>query len=339
MDKQRESIAIEPPRQDWLDLTQEDILDPGLPIIDPHHHLWDRLGGFLADEIMADTSSGHNIRKTVFVQCRYAHRTDGPEAMRPVGETEAVVRVAEETAQRGAATEICAGIVGFADLTLGGAVAEVLEAHKAASGGRFRGIRHITAYEESFDTFLAPVAPDAMTSPAFREGFACLSAAGLSFDGWLYHPQIPQFTELARAFPDTVMVLDHVGGPLGIGRYRGRADATHAEWLASMRDLAACPNVNVKLGGLVMDITGAEWAAAATPPGSRALADAFRPWMEPVIELFGADRCMFESNFPVDKVSCSYPVLWNAFKRLAAGAGETEKAALFHDTAARVYRI
>lgn len=339
MTETREKISIEPPRPDWLALTREEILEPDLPIIDPHHHLWDRLGGFLTDELLADVESGHNVKKTVFVQCRYAHHTDGPEAMRPVGETEAVMAVVTEAQLRGAGTDVCAGIVGFADLTLGAAVAEVLEKHKSVAQGRFRGIRHITANEPSFDTFLAPVAADAMMSDGFRDGFAQLAPAGLSFDGWLYHPQIPQFTDLARAFPETVMILDHVGGPLGIGRYRGKRDEVFAEWKASMTELATCPNVNVKLGGLVMDITGATWSDRATPPGSRDLAEDFRPWIETVIELFGPERCMFESNFPVDKVSCSYPVLWNAFKRLAQGASTEEKAALFHDTAERVYRL
>ena len=335
----REKIAIAPPRHDWLSQVTEEILEPDLPIIDPHHHLWDRLGTYLADDILDDVGSGHDIRKTVFIQCRYAHDTEGPEALRPVGETRAVMRVVDEVQARGAATDVCAGIVGFADLAQGDAVAEVLEAHKDAARGRFRGIRHITANEPSFDTFLPPSAPDLMASADFRAGFARLAPAGLSFDGWLYHPQIPMFTNLARAFPDTAMVLDHVGGPLGIGAYRGKEDAVFADWKAAMTDLAGCQNVSVKLGGLGMDTTGAAFHDASRPPGSQALADWCRPWVETVIDLFGPDRCMFESNFPVDKVTSSYPVLWNAFKRLTQGASDDEKRMLSHDTAARVYRL
>lgn len=178
-----------------------------------------------------------------------------------------------------------------------------------------------------------------MQTEAFRAGVACLAPAGLSYDAWLYHPQIPQFTDLARAFPDTTMILDHVGGPLGLGAYRGRRDEVFAAWKASMAELATCPNVNVKLGGIGMDITGSTWSEQEMPPGSEALAEDFRPWVETTIELFGPDRCMFESNFPVDKASYSYPVLWNAFKRLASGASAEEKRLLFHDTAKRVYRL
>ncbi|MDF1856301.1 amidohydrolase family protein [Pseudooceanicola sp.] len=335
----RDSVVNHPLRADWLNSLHEDIIEPDLPIIDPHHHLWERLDGYLLDDITADVQSGHNVVATMFVQCRYAMHEDGPEVMRPLGETEAVMAIAEAAAARGGPTNYCAGIVGFADLGFGAAVAEILEAHKVAAKGRFRGIRHITAHEPSFDSHLQPVAPDLMASPEFRAGFACLAPAGLSFDGWLYHTQIPQFTDLAWAFPETTMILDHVGGPLGIGAYRGKGDAVFADWKAAMTDLATCPNVSVKLGGLGMEITGCTWAAQEKPPGSQALADSFRPWIDTVIDLFGAERCMFESNFPVDKASCSYPVLWNAFKRLAAGASATEKRDLFHDTAKRVYAL
>ncbi len=335
----RDRIAIEPPRPDWLARVEEEILEPELPIIDPHHHLWDRLGTYLTDEIAADVGSGHNVVATVFVQCRYGHAEDGPEVLRPVRETGLVMDVVREGQARGLETDLCAGIVGFADLMQGAAVAEALIAHEELAEGRFRGIRHITADEPSFDTFLPKVAPDAMQTEAFRAGLACLAPAGLSYDAWLYHPQIPQFTDLARAFPDTTMILDHVGGPLGLGAYRGRRDEVFAAWKASMTELATCPNVNVKLGGIGMDITGSTWSEQENPPGSEALAEDFRPWVETTIELFGPDRCMFESNFPVDKASYSYPVLWNAFKRLASGASAEEKRLLFHDTAKRVYRL
>ncbi len=327
------------PRAEWLDQVIEDIIEPDLPIIDPHHHLWDRNGGYLLDELSQDIGSGHNIAATVFVQCRYAHDEDGPVQMRPVGETRAVMDVVDQAQTAGHATDVCAGIVGFADLTFGSAITEVLDAHKTAAKGRFRGIRHITAHEPSFESHLVPVDPEIMASDAFREGFACLAPAGLSFDGWLYHTQLSRFTDLARAFPDTSIILDHVGGPLGIGAYRGKDDAVFKDWKASLSDLATCANVTVKVGGLGMPITGATWSENPLPPGSKDLADAFRPWVETVIDLFGANRCMFESNFPVDKVSSSYAVLWNAFKRIAAGASDQDKRDLFHDTSKRVYRL
>lgn len=335
----RDAIAIRTPRADWLAQVTEEIIEPDLPIVDPHHHLWDRLGGYLLDELLADTATGHNIVATVFVQCRHGYRVEGPEHLKPVGESEMAIAVAEDCDRRGGPTRAVAGIVSFADMTLGAAVDEVLQAQIAAAKGRFRGIRHITATDASFDTSLPPVAAGLMMTPAFREGVARLAPAGLSFDGWLYHPQIPEFTALARACPDTQMILDHVGGPLGIGAYRGRQDEVFAGWKAAMTELSGCPNVAVKLGGLVMDTIGCPWPEDAVPPTSKVMAEAFRPWVDTTIELFGPDRCMFESNFPVDKVACSYPVLWNAFKRLTEGASAAEKASLFHDTAQRVYRL
>ena len=244
------------PRPDWLALRSEPIIDADLPIIDPHHHLWDRNGGYLLDELLADVDSGHDVVATVFVQCAFAHRTDGPEAMRPVGETEFVSGVADEAARRHSRARVCAGIVGHANLLLGDGVASVLEAHAAAAGGRFRGIRHITARGEGF-TVGAPPPPPAhvMADPRFRAGVAQLQAHGLSLDAWLYHPQIDELVALAQAFPGLAVVLDHVGGPLGIGPYAGRRDAVFADWRASMQRLAACPNATVKLGGLAM-VTG-----------------------------------------------------------------------------------
>jgi len=328
------------PRPAWLALRSEPIIDPELPIIDPHHHLWDRNGGYLLDDLLADLGTGHNIVSTVFLQCAYAHRTDGPEAMRPVGETEFVAGVADEAARRGGKTRVCEGIVGHADLQLGDAVAPVLEAHIAAAGGRFRGIRHITARSEFFMASILPPPPTGiMAAPTFRAGFAQMHGYGLSYDAWLYHTQIDELTALAQAFPDTQIVLNHVGGPLGIGPYAGKRDEVFGEWRASMRRLAACPNATVKLGGLAMLTAGFGFHEHALPPTSEDLATAWRPLLETSVELFGAERCMFESNFPVDKAMCSYPVLWNAFKRVAERYSASEKAALFHDTAARVYRL
>jgi L-fuconolactonase len=329
-------------RERWLSQVTEDVLEPELPICDPHHHLWDHPAHrYLLDELLADTGSGHRVAATVFVECMSMHRASGPAALRPVGETEFVNGVAAMSASgRYGATRVAAGIVGFADLTLGDRVGAVLDAHLAASA-RFRGIRHAAGWDASDEV------RDSHTNPPrgllgdarFRRGFAELAKRGLTFDAWLYHPQLPELTELAKAFPDTTIVLDHFGGPLGIGPYQGRRAEIFQSWKTALRALAGCPNVVAKLGGLVMALNGFGFHKRERPPGSAELAEATRDWHLHAIDCFGVDRCMFESNFPVDKVSCSYRVLWNSFKRIAAPFSAAEKAALFHDTAARVYRV
>ena len=341
---------ILPVRQDWLDRRSEEILEPDLPIVDPHHHLFDQpdpVGRYLLDDLLADLNSGHNIVATVFMECHVMHRADGPEALRPVGETEFVNGVAAMSASGGyGPAQICAGIVGYADLRLGAAVREVLEAHLRAGGGRFRGIRYTTPHDPAAHAYygqppgtLFDRSPGRLGDPAFRAGFAQLAPLGLSFDAWLLHPQLPELTALARAFPDTAIVLDHVGTPLGIGAYAGRREAVFADWAASIRELATCANVAVKLGGLGMAMIGFAFHDEPEPPSSERLATAWRPYVETCIEAFGADRCMFESNFPVDKAAYSYAVFWNACKRLTQGASATERQALFSGSAARFYRL
>ena len=327
----------------------EEVIDPGLPICDPHHHLWDHHGQrYLLDELLADTGQAdaqgarHNVRSTVYVECASMYRADGPETLRPVGETEFVNGIAAMSASGGyGSTRVAAGIVGFADLCLGSAVREVLQAHSDAARGRFRGIRHAAGWHasEQIRNSHSNPAEHLLRDARFRAGFAQLAPLGLSFDAWLFHPQLAELTELARAFPDTAIVLDHFGGPLGIGPYAGQADAVFADWRRDIDVLAQCPNVVAKLGGLAMPINGFGWHKHEPPPSSQQLADATRRYVLHTIERFGPERCMFESNFPVDKVSCSYLVLWNSFKRLATGFSAAEKAALFHDTAVRVYRL
>jgi L-fuconolactonase len=332
-----------PVRQDWLERRKEPILEPDLPIVDPHHHLWDRPGWrYLLDELLADTGSGHNIIATVFVQARAMVRAAGPMEMRPVGETEFVNGVAAMSASGiYGKTKVCAGIVGHADLTLAGRVEPVLAAHTRAGGDRFRGIRHITAWDgdESIRNPAYSPPPNLLADKAFREGFAVLVRLGLSFDAWLYHPQINELTDLARAFPEAKIVLNHVGGPIGIGAYTGKRQEMFAAWAASIKGLAACPNVCVKVGGMGMRMGGFGFHQKAEPPSSEMLAAAWRPYVEACIEAFGPSRCMFESNFPVDKGSYSYPVFWNACKLLAKAASKAEKADLFAGTAARFYRL
>jgi predicted TIM-barrel fold metal-dependent hydrolase len=340
-------MATQPTNADWLALTIEEALEPDLPICDPHHHLWDLRPGrlaprYLLDEILADVQSGHHVVSTVFIECASMFKADGPEAMRPVGETEFVNGVAAMSASGQYGTpRIAAGIVGTADLRLGDAVAAVLDAHLVAGGGRFRGIRLGGTWDAS------DAIPNHRTNPPkglflrqdFRAGFAHLAPRQLTFEAWCYHHQIPEVTDLARTFPDTTIILDHCGGPIGIGPYAGKADEVYAQWRAHVTELSTCPNVVAKVGGLQMEVNGFDWHTKPRPPTSQELVDATRPYYACLLEQFGAERCMFESNFPVDKVSCSYTVLWNAFKRLTAGASADDKAKLFHDTAARIYRL
>jgi predicted TIM-barrel fold metal-dependent hydrolase len=320
----------------------EDVIEPGLPICDPHHHLWDYPGRrYLLDELLADTGSGHRVTATVFVECRSMYRAGGAETLRPVGETEFVNGIAAMSASGAyGATRVAAGIVGFADLTLGERVGEVLDAHLAASG-RFRGIRHAAGWDASPEIRNSHTnpPPGLLGDARFRRGFAELAPRGLTFDAWLYHPQLEELTALAKAFPDTTIVLDHFGGPLGIGPYAGRRAEIFGWWRAAIRGVADCPNVVAKLGGLVMPLNGFGFHKRDTPPTSVELAEATGDWYRHAIDCFGVERCMFESNFPVDRVSVSYRTLWNSFKRLATGFSAAEKSALFHDTAARVYRL
>ena len=340
---------------DWLALTTEETLEPDLPICDPHHHLWDTgyepgvafraeqvANRYLLDEILADTSSGHNVVSTVFIECASMYKAEGPDALRPVGETEFVNGIAAMSASgQYGKTRIAAGIVGFADLNLGTAVGEVLDAHIAAGCDRFRGIRHAGGYDEN------PSVRNSHTNPfpgmfadaTYREGFAELAPRRMSFEGWCYHKQIPELTDLARAFPDTTIILNHFGGPLGIGPYEGKREEYFAQWRNDIVALAECENVVAKLGGINMKVNGFGWHKNDKPPTSEELSVATRNYYEHCIETFGANRCLFESNFPVDKITCSYNVLWNTFKRITSGYSADEKASLFHDTAARVYRI
>lgn len=326
--------------REWLSRTSEAALEPGLRIIDPHHHFSEHWGGYFADDLLDDTGAGHQVLQTVYIQCGFGYRESGDERLRPVGETERVVAIAEEAAAKRAAPRIAAGIVGYADLRLGDAVAEVLAAHVEAGKGRFRGIRNSGAYDAAFRHGVLPRPPAGLYSdPNFRRGYARLADHGLSFDAWVYHPQIPEVAALAEAAPQVTLVLDHVGGVLGVGPYAGRRPEVMASWLASMRDLSRLPNVYVKLGGLGTSVFGFRFHEADRPPTSEELAAAWRPCIESCIEMFGAARCMFESNFPVDRAACGYAVLWNAFKRIASGASPQEKSQLFHDTAASVYRL
>ena len=331
-------------RPEWLARRHEEAIDPDLPIVDAHHHLWDRPGWrYLFDEYLGDIGRcGHNITASVFMQCQAMYRADGPEELRVIGETEFVNGIAAMSASgRYGSARICAGIVGHANLLIGERVAGVLESHLQAGGGRFRGIRHITVWDADTTLMnsLSAGPPSLLRDTVFRAGFAKLAPLNLSFDAWLFHPQISELTDLARAFPDTTIILNHVGGVVGIGAYAGRRDEVLEHWSRAIRDLARCDNVHVKLGGLGMRINGFGFETAEAPPASEQLAMAWQPYIETCIEAFGTNRCMFESNFPVDKGSYGYGLAWNAFKRLTRDATKDERTALFSGTAERVYGL
>ena len=328
-------------RDSWLALTEEDPIQPDVPILDPHHHFWERPGDtYLLENLLEDTRSGHRVNQTVFVECHSMYRTDGPVEMRSVGEVEFVEGIAAANVAAGGETGVAAGIVGNADMMLGDAVAPVLEALAESGKGRFKGIRCTAAWDASPEINVARANSAGMLADAeFRKGLACLERMGLSFDCIVYHPQLAEVADMARAFPDLAIILNHVGRPLGIGPYAGRREELMPEWRAGIDTVAECPNVVVKVGGLGNPISGFDWHQRPFPPGSGEIATAAAPYYLYCIEKFGADRCMFESNFPVDKQSCSYNVCWNAFKRLAHEFSAAEQADLFHNTAARAYRL
>ena len=326
----------------WLSQLREPIIDPDQRICDPHHHLWDHQGNpYLLPELLADIGDGHNVVSTVFMECGSMYRAEGPVALAPLGETEFVNGIAAMSASgHYGPTRACAGIVGFADLTLGTEVGSILDAHQALSP-RFRGIRHATGWAASADVRNSHTNPSEhlLQDATFRQGIAELEKRGLSFDAWHYHPQLPELVELAQDFPSLTIIADHFCGPLGIGPYSGSRQSIYAQWQADFKALAQCPNVQAKLGGIAMPINGFGWHRRDTPATSDELVSATGPYHVWAIEQFGPERCMFESNFPVDRQSCSYHVLWNAFKKIAAQYSEDERDVLFYGTATRVYQL
>ena len=337
-------MAPTPGTTAWLDQVTEDILEPERPIIDPHHHLWSGNANFpdyLLADLWNDTGSGHKIVKTVFLECGASYRNTGPGHLNPVGETEFVAGIALQSAAAGPGKAVIAGMVSHADLTLGAALDEVLDAHEVAGRGIFRGIRHSGArHPHPEEADIAGTAPPGLfLDKGFQAGVRRLGARGLVYEGWLYHFQLRDFCTLAKAAPETTIILDHFGTPLGTQSFRDQREAIFEQWQADIAALAQCPNVYAKLGGMAMPDNGFGWDQAAKPATSDEFVRAQQRHYLHTIACFGAQRCMFESNFPVDKASISYAVLWNAFKKMAASFSEGEKRALFHDTAAQVYRI
>ena len=336
MSQSREVSATD----EWLARWSEPILEPDLPIVDPHHHLWIRDGEtYLMPELLDDLASGHKITATVFAECHSMYRAHGPAEMRPVGETEFVTGVAAMSESGGfGPSRACAAMFGGVDMMLGAAVEPVLEAHVRAGGGRFRGVRYSTGWDASEKIRSIVPEPHRLADPQVRAAMQVLHRMGLSFEAWLYHPQLSDVADLAAAFPDMTIILNHVGSPILGGPYGGRRDEVFSHWKAGIAEVARHPNVVVKLGALPIRLGGGTYNREI-PPSSEEVAAAWRPYLETCIEAFGPKRGMFESNFPVQRRWCSYPVVWNAFKRLAAGASAEEKADLFSNTAARVYRL
>jgi predicted TIM-barrel fold metal-dependent hydrolase len=327
----------------WLEQVKEEIIEPERRIIDPHHHLWDApdRGSYLLEDLWGDTGSGHRIEKTVFVECSASYREVGPEHLRPVGETEFVTEIAAASAADGATSARIAGIVAHADLTRGDAVEEVLHAHEEAGRGLFRGIRHAGARDpHPEDLRIAGRAPESLyADEAFRQGIRVLGRLGLTYDTWHYHHQNAAFADLARAVPETTMILDHFGTPLGVGRYRDRREEIFEAWKTDITEISRCSNVVAKLGGLAMPDNGFGWHERDVPPSSDEFAETQSRYYLHTIECFGPERCMMESNFPVDKLSLSYHVLWNGLKKIVEGFSEDEKHSMFYRTAASVYRL
>ena len=333
---------------DWLALTTEPTLEPEIPICDPHHHFWDMRTEriphqrYLLHELADDVNSGHNVRSTVFIEARAMYRSSGPEEMRPVGEVEFVqgLAAASESDLYGP-TRAAAAIVGHANLLLGDAVEPVLEALRTASPNRFRGIRHSVTWDPhpEIEVTAAHRMQGQLANDDFRAGGRALARMGMSLEAWMYFPQLPELAEFARAVPDLPIILNHIGGLLRVGPYGNNDDEVLEAWRSGIAAVAECPNVNVKLGGIGMPRTGFDWHERDKPISSEELAESMAPLMNYCIEQFGPDRSMFESNFPVDKVSYSYNVMYNAFKRLSKGYSDSERAAMFHDTAVRVYKV
>jgi len=326
---------------EWLEQTRETILEPDLEIVDPHHHLWDFPGNrYLLDELLSDFSSGHNIVASVHTQCRSMYRSEGPEDMKPVGETEFVNGIAAMSASgMYGKTVACAGIIGATDLLLGEKVRPVLEAHMEAGGGRFRGIRPSVAWHESSEVRALDIPSGILMDRRARDAIREIARLELTLDLWCFFTQLDEVCDVARAFPNVKVIINHTGGPVGIGPYEGKEAEVYRQWKEKLIALAALPNTYMKLGGLGMRYSGIKANYDAPPLGSIELAKRWALYIHTAIDLFGPNRCMYESNFPVDKGVCSYHVLWNAFKRLSEHYSDAEKKMLFSQTALDVYSL
>jgi predicted TIM-barrel fold metal-dependent hydrolase len=338
--------SIHAPREAWLARAEpEPVLEPDLPIVDPHLHLWDPPNGsryFLEDYVRDLAACGHKVEASVYVECFHMYRAQGPEHLKSVGETEfAVGQAAMAASGKYTSSRVAAGIVGHAELTLGERTRELIEAQVEAGNGRLKGVRQLGKWDAAA-AVRGKYSADRQhlyLDPEFGNGIDLLTSLGLSFDASIFHPQIPDVAALARAHPDANIVLIHSGSPVGHGPYAGKEAENHATWLAGMKDLAKCPNVSIKMGGILISLANFDFATAEAPPTSKQLAELWRPYIEPCIELFGAGRCMVSSNFPVDKAGFGYGTVWNMFKHITARCSADEKKLLYSGTAKRVYRL
>ena len=333
----------------WINGVSEEIIDPDRPIIDPHHHLWHGPKNppgikesyrYLLEDLWNDTSSGHNIKKTVFIDCGQEYYSEGPDQFKPVGETEFVVGVSKEASKDKSKAQI-AGIIGHANMMLGSSVREVLEIHNDMGDGLFRGILHSGGWDEDESVKNAHSHPTThiYLEEKFQEGLQVLASMDMVFDTWHYHNQIQDLTKLAKSLPDLIIIHDHFGGPLGIGPYINKRDEIFDKWKEDIYELSQCKNVFSKLGGLAMPVNGWEWHKRDLPATSNEIINEQSRYYLHTLECFGSSRCMFESNFPVDRQSVSYHVIWNAFKKMTNNFSEEEKSDLFYETANKVYKL
>lgn len=320
--------------------TQEEIIDPLREIIDCHHHLWNRPDSrYMVDEFLRDAQDGHHVVQSIFIQCRTGYRHGTLDS--PALETTAIAHATHASQGQASPVQVGAGIVGYADMRGGAGIAPLLDAHIQSGGDRFKGVRHIVAWADGpeFQVEGYPTAPGMMSSPEFEAALQQLAVRNLSFEAMVYHTQLDELAGVARTHADTRFVLNHIGLPLGIGAFSSRKEHAFADWRAGLRALAGCDNVYIKLGGMGMHMLGLALDSEPGPFASKRIADAYRPYVDECVSAVGANRCMFESNFPVDRRRCDYRTLWNAFKRIGSSYTEDEKHMLFSDTARRCYGL
>ena len=334
-------------RPSWLNKLKEKPILPNLNIIDPHHHLWDvGFGRYYVEELLEDiNTSGHNIKATVYIMSSSnteIYLKNGPEEFKPLSEIEFATNEGKRADLiKNNKVKVNASIVGSLDLTYGNKLKPVIEKGLEISEGRLKGIRMLLAAHPDPRIKSGAVKSDLslMSHPKFIEGAKCLIDAGLSLDFWIYHTQLGEMEKIARTLPELSIILNHIGGPIHLGEYEGKQALTHREWRTAMMRLSRLPNIKVKLGGLGMEVNGAKFHLNQDPPYSFELANIWKPWIYETINMFGVDKCMFESNFPVDKGSCSYGSLWNAFKIISENMSDNEKNKLFYENAAKIYKI
>tara|TARA_B100001142_G_scaffold213228_1_gene211339 strand:+ start:1885 stop:2913 length:1029 start_codon:yes stop_codon:yes gene_type:complete len=331
---------------DWLAQVKEEIINPELPIIDPHHHLWNgdnQLASsfpYLIDNLSEDTNSGHNIVGTIFMECAQGYYHEGEDKYKPIGETEYVMKVIKDSKKTSNSANII-GIISFADLMLGSEVKDVLNQHILIGEGLFKGIRHAAGWDQSNEIHNSHSNPikNIYYDPSFRKGAEELIKLNLTFDAWHYHNQISDLSIFAKDYPELTIIHDHFGGPLGVGPYQGKKQEIFKKWKDDISQLSENKNVHSKLGGLAMPVNGWNFHKQDKPATSDQIIEMHYDYYLHAIECFGVDRCMFESNFPVDRRSISYHVLWNAFKKMVSNYSNEDKNKLFFQNAKDIYGV